>query len=272
MNAKLKLSRLQLLSILLGALTLITLTLRIVALTKFFDADTGYFAQGGITIPLYTLELLALALCVAIPFLIKKESVHACDAPLSMAGLFGAGLCALTMAVTAVYFLFRRTAVPAPVVVVLLAAIFLLGGALYFINQFRSKQEPATTLPLGYAAILAAALLLATLYFDLTTPMNAPHKVTLQIALLATMAAILYELRIATGEPKPCVQAAVCGFAFFACATAGLPNTVAFLTGAYDSTPYLFADLTVTALAVYFAAKSVSLCVPAKTDGEDTEK
>ncbi len=272
MNAKTKLTRLQLLTILLGALTLGTVAVRIVALSFFLNTDTGYFTKGGVTIPLYALELLVAALCVALPFLVKKEPVAVCDAHLSIGALLGAGLCSLAMVLTAVYYILRRARIPAPTVIVLLAAIFLLGGAAYFINQFLTNQEPATTLPFGYAAILGAALLLATLYFDLTTPMNAPHKISLQIALLATMAAILYELRIATGEPMPRVQAAVCGFACFACAVTGIPNTVAFLTSAYDSTPYLFADLIVTALAIYFGAKSVSICRPAKTDGEDTDK
>lgn len=272
MNVKTKLSRLQMLSIALGALTLGTVALRTVALLLFFNNETGYFAKSGVVIAFYVLELLAAALCVAFPFLIKKEPVAACDAPLSIGGLFGAGLCALTTVICAVFFLVRRTRIPAPAVIVLLTAVFLLGAAAYFINQFRVKQTPATTLPFGYAAILGAALLLATLYFDLTTPMNAPHKVSLQIALLATMAAILYELRIATGEPMPRVQAAVTGFACFACAVSGIPNTIAFLTDVYDSTPYLFADLTAAALSVYFAAKSVSICLATKTSEGEADK
>ncbi len=272
MNARTKLSRLQLLSILLGALTLGTVVLRTVALTRFLNTDTGYLTRGGFVIPLYILELLAVALCIALPFLIKKEPVAVCDSPLSIGGLFGAGLCALAMVVTAFYYMLRRAHIPAPAVIVFLAAIFLLGGAAYFINQFRAKQEPATTLPFGYAAILGAALLLATLYFDLTTPMNAPHKISLQLALLSTMAALLYELRIATGEPLPRVQAAVTGFACFTCAVTGIPNTIAFLAGAYDSIPYLFADLTAAALAIYFGAKCISICCPAKKDGEETNE
>lgn len=272
MNSKAKISRVQLLTILLGALTVCTVVLRTVALTLFLNTDTGYLLRGGISVPLRILEVLAVAFCVAIPFLIKKEALTADTAPLSIAALFGAGLCALTMVLTAAYFLLRSSHVPAPTVVVLLTAIFLLGSALYFVNQFRAKQEPATALPLGYTSILGSALLLATLYFDLTTPMNAPHKISLQMALLATMAAILYELRVFTGEPRPRVQLAVCGYACFACAVAGIPNTVAFLSGAYDTAAYLFADLTAMALAVYFGAKCVPLCCPAKSDGEVTDQ
>lgn len=272
MNVKTKFSRLQLLFILLAALTLCAVALRTVSLLVSFNTDTGYFIKGGAVITLYALDLLAAALCIALPFLIKKERVAVCRAPLSIGGLFGAGLCALATVVTAVFFLLRRTRVPAPAVIVFLAAIFLLGAAAYFINQFRSTQEPATTLPFGYAAILGAALLLATLYFDLTTPMNAPHKITLQISLLATMAAILYELRVATGEPMPRIQAAITGFAFFACTVTGIPNTVAFLTGIYDSTPYLFADLTAAALAVYFGAKCVSISLATECKEEDADQ
>lgn len=272
MNSKAKISRVQLLAILLGALTVCAAALRTVALTLFLNTDTGYLPRGGISIPLHILEVLAVAFCVAMPFLIKRDTLKVEAAPLSIAALFGAGLCALTMVLCAAYFLLRSARVPAPTVVVLLAAIFLLGGAFYFVNQFRSKQEPATALPLGYAAILASALLLAALYFDLNTPMNAPHKISLQMALLATMVALLYELRVFTGEPRPRVQLAVCGYACFSCAVAGIPNTIAFFSDAYGTTAYLFADLTALALAVYFGAKCVSLCCPAKSDGEVTDQ
>ena len=253
------LSRLHALYALLGVLALIAIALRSVALARFFNETTGYFTKGALPLVVRLVEVLGAALCTSLFFLIKKDTLTLPKPPLSIAGLFGCTLSALTLTITAVYFLTRRLSIPTPAVIVLLSALFLLASTAYFINQFRNTQEPDTTLPFGYMAILGAALLLATLYFDLTTPMNAPHKVSLQIALLAVMVAILYELRATTDEPHPRAQAATSGFAFFACAVAGVPNALAYLFGSYNKPFYLFADFICIALSIYFASKCMAI-------------
>lgn len=258
--------RLQLFYLALGALALVAIVLRSIALARFFNDNTGYFTKGALPIIVRLLEVLGIALCAALPFLIKKDTPKPTNAPLSIAGLFACTLCALTLTVSATYFLVRRASIPTPNIILLLAALFLLASTAYFINQFRNKQEPDTALPFGYIAILGVALLLATLYFDLTTPMNAPHKVSLQIALLSVMIAILYELRSMTNAPHPRAQAAVCGFAFFACAVTGIPNAIAFVLGTFDKTFYLLADFVCVALALYFGVKCATLCQNKEAD------
>ncbi len=260
-------SRLSLLFLSLGALALVAIVLRSVALARFFNDNTGYFAKGAFPLIVRLVQILGAALCAAFPFLIKKDTVTLPEAPLSIAGLFGCALSALTLTITAVYFLVRRARIPTPAVILLLTALFLLASTAYFINQFRNRQEPDTALPFGYIAILGAAMLLATLYFDLTTPMNAPHKVSLQVALLSVMVAVLYELRAMTDAPHPRAQAAACGFAFFACATTGVPNALAFLLGSFDKPFYLLADFVCIALAIYFAAKCAAICLSKNEEG-----
>ena len=261
------LSRFHALFLLLGALALVAIVLRSIALARFFDSNTGYFTKGVLPIIVRLAEVLGAALCASFLFLIKKDTLTPPRAPLSIAGLFGCTLCALTLTITAVYFLVRRTSIPSPTIILLLCTLFLLASVAYFINQFRDTQEPDTTLPFGYMAILGAALLLATLYFDLTTPMNAPHKISLQIALLSVMVAILYELRAATDAPHPRAQATTCAFAFFACAVTGIPNALAFLFGSFDEPLYLLADFICIALSLYFATK----CMAIRTNERDVQ-
>ena len=123
----------------------------------------------------------------------------------------------------------------------------------------------------GYGLILAAACLVAVTYFDLYTQMNAPHKVSIHLALLATMIAVLFELRGPLGISLPHVQAAVCGFAAFVGVTVGLSNTVGFLVGAYEDTTYLFCDLCCAALGIYFVARCVALATAAAPEKGEEE-
>ncbi len=265
-----RLTRLQLCYVLLAIFTVGAVVLRSVALGLFFDADVGYFRRDDFLIDLYIMEGIATSLCFALPFLIKKEARPTADQPLSLGALVGAGLSALTLAVVAFYLLMRREQLHAPTGLVLITALLLVVGAGYFVGQFRTKQDTATVLVFGYGLILALACLLAVTYFDLYTQMNAPHKVSLHLCLLATMAAVLFELRVPLGRPLPHVHAAVCGFACFITATCGLSNTVGFLVGAYDNATYLLCDLCCVGLCVYFAAKCVALATGKEPNKEES--
>ena len=107
---------------------------------------------------------------------------------------------------------------------------------------------------LGYTLLLALMLVMALTYFDRYTQMNAPHKVSQHLSILAALLALLAELRVMLGK-APCKKmlpwAALAGFA---CATVGLSNTVAFALGAYTDITYLLFDLLLLSLSLHFAA------------------
>ena len=257
------LTRPQLFYLLLALLTVCAIALRTVALTLSFNAKIGYFEKGALPILLYVIEGVAVALCIVFPFLIKKEDVREVVSPASLSDLITAGLCGLLMIAMAVV-LFATLPVGENGTSVLLLlyvldAIFLLAGSAFFLCKFREKQSLSTSLVLGFTTVPALALLLGILYFDLYTPMNAPHKVSLQIALLSIMAALLYELRVTLDIPRPRAAAAVYGFSAFFCASVGISNTVAFLSGAYQSIFYLITDLVCVAFAFYFANKCLAI-------------
>lgn len=253
--------------LLLAALTVGATVLRSIALTLSFDADIGYFQKG--LIPVYILLALAAALCAAIPFLIKKEALDKTGRTSRTAELIAAALPALVLLVLAFYLLARRKSIPAPALLVVLAAFLCATGAAYFGSRLRDGQDTATGLLFGYGAILGMTLLLAITYFDLYTQMNAPHKLSQHLALLVAMVALLYELRILTKTQFPRIRAASAGLASFSCTVVGISNTVGFLAGSLSDVTYLLIDLLLVTLGVYFAVTCTLLCLPAKTDKED---
>lgn len=267
-----RLTHLQFAFVLLAALTAAAVVLRCVALALFFDAHIGYFREGtGLMIDLYNIEGLAALGCAALPFLIKKETLSETEGALSIGGLVGAGLTALMLAVTAVYLLLKRNELHAPAILLWVTALFSVVSAGYFATQFREHPDRTTTLVLGYGSLFGSALLLAVTYFDLYTQMNAPHKVSQHVALLAVMIAMLFELRPLASAARPHLRAATCALAFFTTATVGISNAIGFLIGAYESVLYLFIDLVLVGLAVYFGAKCVSLCLYKKEEKEVEE-
>ena len=251
-----RLTHLQLALILLAALTAVAAVLRCTALALLFDASIGYFKErSGLMIILYIAEGLTVLCGATLPFLIKKDaSLKVSGAP-SIAELIGAGLTALMLAVCAMYLLFTRSGIHAPTILLWVAALFSVVGVGYFAARFFEHIDRVTTLVLGCGALFGCALLLAVTYFDLYTQMNAPHKVSQHVALLAVMIALLFELRPLASEDKLRPHVSTSALAFFITATVGISNTFGFLIGAYEDTLYLFIDLLLVGLAVYFGTK-----------------
>jgi hypothetical protein len=154
-----------------------------------------------------------------------------------------------------------------------LALLLLLVSAAYFGLQFLAQTPPPKTLLLcGYGVILAAALLLSITYFDLYTPMNAPHKVSLHVALLSVMLYLIFDLRNLIGAPRPRglgVCAAIC---FFFCTATGVSNAIAFLGGVYDDVMYFLFDLVTLGFAAYFTTKCLRLAVPPIPEKTEVEQ
>ena len=108
-------------------------------------------------------------------------------------------------------------------------------------------------------AILSVILLLVITYFDRYTPMNAPHKLSLHMAFLATALALVMEARNTLDLPRSALYAAAMLLAASLCAIFGISNTVAFLAGSYESLFYLALDLFCIGLAVFFGTRAFAL-------------
>ena len=244
-----------------AALTLACVALRSCALLLAFDAKIGYFAPGATTVLLYILQVLAAACCIALPFLINKPAACAPAAP-SLAATVGSILTALALLAVAIVTAMQGNTFSAPPLVCILAAALSLFGAVCFLLPLL-RIKPGTAVLFYYAAILALILLLAITYFDRYVQMNAPHKISQHLALLAAALALVAKARALIGCEKPLLTAISHPLAFLLCASCGVPNLVAFLAGSYTDILYLCIDLLTIAAAVYFGAHTFAVYSPA---------
>ena len=259
-----------------GALTLLITLLRSIALCAAFDAEIGYFRQGALSIIIYILQALGLVAAFAPLVLFQKDELRTERAPLSTVGLVAAGAAALSLIATAAYLVVRAVSAAggsattvAPLPLMLLAALLFAAACGYFALQFLGKPHKAA--PFGYAVILAAVLLLSITYFDRYTQMNAPHKLSVHMAMLAIAVFLLYELRTFFGIARPRALAVTSAICFGVCASGGLSNLVGFLAGRYEDPLYLMADLVAVAMAFYVGARAVADLLAASTDKEEGE-
>lgn len=239
-------------------LALITAILRTLSLTFAFDRASGYFTVGALPVLLRVIEGGSLLALVLFPVLALRGHISPKRATHSPFITCGAGLCAL------LFFLnficgctLKGTMLPAMLWLVGLLAILL--GVVYFILQTPLvKAGAGTHAVLGSLTIVALACLIAFTYFDISTPMNAPHKTDLHMALLAAMLYFLYELRAKADISRPLALTACGAIAFFLTAAVGLSDTVAYLTGAFTDPVYFAQDLLLLALAVYIGARAMA--------------
>ena len=255
-------------SLVTAVLTLIAAVLRILSVTLFTERTSGYFKSAAV-LPHLTHAFMALsALCLLLyPFLLQPRP-EARSAKHTPAMTASALLCALLFFVNFINACLTETALPG----LLLALTFLtlLCGTLYFVLQLPSfKATPTLLTVFGGFAIMALACLVALTYFDITTPMNAPHKTELHLALLAAMLYLVYELRNVAKIPMPRMLAAGGALAFFLATTVGLSNLLGYAVGVYQSPLYLAEDLLLLALAVYVCARSYTNTTK-KSDRKDS--
>ena len=253
-----------------GAVTLTVTLLRSLALCLAFDPQIGYFSaatlgDGFLTGSQYALLVLGALGCCTLPFFIKRDQLPTAAAPLSTADNVTATLCGLSMLAVALctviqvlgYRSGKVSTLPAPAVLMLLAALAATAGAFFFLLQV--VERPALATPFGYAVIGCAVLLLSVTYFDRYTPMNAPHKVSLHLALLAIMLATLYDIRTRIGRAMPRVHAIVSAVLFLFGTTASVSNLIAYVAGIYDNALYAVCDLLVLTLAAYHATRAIGV-------------
>ena len=246
----------------LAALVLLATLLRTLALALCFDAQIGYFqAASALPILTYIAEVLILGLCAAIPFRIIIGAHQPHSAAPTTLEMVGCSTTALLLLLSGCYLLIKgRTDVSAPAMLTVLAALLSILGAGFFVARLLSLDAQTRSL-LGYALIFAAALLLIIAYFDRYTQMNAPHKLSQHVCMLAMMLAVLFEIRALIGRNLPKLRIACHAFAFAACTVFGLSNTLGFLLAAYDDLTYLFFDLPALGFGIYSAAKCLELAL-----------
>lgn len=257
------------------ALCLITILLRTLALCLTLDKDLGYFGNGALTVALYVVTLLGVAACLSLPLLLKPNTLPEKQPPLTVGGTTCTCLSALTFA-AATFYLFIQImghaagtvpTLPAPAVLMLLAALACAVAALYFLFQLLGAESFAT--PCAYGVIFASILLLSVTYFDRYTQMNAPHKVWVHLSLLSVMIYMLYELRARIGRPAPRALTVTSALVLMLCIPTGVSDLIAYACDLYDNTLYLICDLILTAFAASVACRTIAALRSYLPDGEE---
>ena len=270
--AHLRQNRVSLFFFLTALLALVACALRTLAFLIGFDAEIGYFRSASLPIVLANACLILCAVpCVAISFLINREQIPTESKPLCSPRFISAASVAALTCLAAFFLILRADDIPAPKMLVLLAAVLLIGTAAYFLRRLYGVATNSVA-ALGFFTIFGAAFTLAITYFDRYTQMNAPHKISLHLCMLAIMFAMLYELRALLGRPTTRAYVGVTAFAAVLCAVFSVSNIIALFANVYSSALYLVFDLVALGYAAYFITKSIHLAVAfAKADTEVEE-
>ena len=257
---------------LLGAalLAFFTALLRTLALTLSFDRASGYFTSGALPLLYRIIAILSLVAIVTIPPIFLRGKISPTRASLSRIGTCGALLTSLLLFMNFIVGCTIRSTILSPLLW-LMGLLSLLLSTVYFLLQTpRLAAGTSTHAILGSFAILALACLIAFTYFDITTPMNAPRKMDLHMALLAVILYLLYELRAKTDISHPTALSVFGGLAFFLTVSVGLSDIIAYLIGVFGNPLYLVQDLLLLTLAVYIGARSFAdATLSQNTTGKD---
>ncbi len=199
-------------------LTVIGLALQTCALLFGYDADkgvwllrhalgpaSGWFLAAGVLI----LLLLAVASVSS-----EREKTPDCVSPCSTAPAFFAamsgGLClaaSVFLTVSAFRAIKSATASTLPRLVTIRAVslvmlILAIPTAAYLVLSAMTRRSDLPLLKaLGFFPVLFLAVCLLRIYFDVTSAINDPMKLLLQLSLAALMLAFLAELRSLVGKP-----------------------------------------------------------------------
>lgn len=246
-----------------ASVTLIATVLRTLSLALCLDRTSGYFKVSAVLPVCYqiftALSLLALLL---FPLLALKDRVPTKSAEHTKFSDASALILALLFFLNFIGACTQKSDL-LPTAIWFLGLVFLLGGTVYFILQaFRTRLRVTANMltVFGCFAIFGAACLIAFTYFDIATPMNAPHKTDLHLSLLAMLLYLLYELREVAGIPRPRALTTFTALTFFLSLAVGASDLVAYLLGIYSDTAYLFQDLLLIGFALYTAARGAANC------------
>ncbi len=254
-----KLRNLRVYYIAVFALTLLATVLRTLALTLSLNRANGYFeSHEGLPVALNALLVLATATILLYPLLLCNR-VPTVDSPRSFFKHASSTLCALSFLFCFISTCTAKKLVALPTLLWLAAILALLAATVYFL-----AKTPLCPLGItgeavfGSLTLFAVACLIAVTYFDIATPMNAPAKMHLHLALLAVLLYLLYELRDTVGASLPRVRVAFTGLAFFFATAVGVSDLIAAFDGYAKSLVYLSHDLLLIGLALYVAAQGIA--------------
>ena len=240
-------------------LTLVATLTRTLSLTLSLDKASGYFKANAV-LPVALVVVLALAgVAILLYPILLRDRVPQSNAGGSNLTTATSILCALLFLVSFVATCMAKGVVALPTFLWLVGILSLLAATIYFLTKTSlCSIGTSGSAVFGSLTLIALGCLITVTYFDVATPMNAPIKIHLHLALLAMMLCLLYELRDTVGAPMPRARTAFTALAFFLSVTVGVSDIITALAGYTKGFIYLSSDFLLVGLGLYVATKGAA--------------
>lgn len=179
----------------------VAVTLRTVAYLRYYDPATAYLTDHTLhTISAWLVAVTAVLLLVCRYTVGEKRRIASFATPVTAvpSGVCGTVLLAFSLRL----FTLPSSSSPQRLLAVV-AALLGLGGACHFLLNALIRDRRSVLRGVGaLCTVLFLAIYATYLYFDRTMPLNAPSKLTSQVAYLFSALFFLYEARISLGREK----------------------------------------------------------------------
>lgn len=254
----------------LTALSAVCILLRLLCYLFTFDADLHYFSY---TSPLPTIAdavlILSLLWAASSMIFLPRTAMRPVLPAYSTAAIFAVSLCGfifLFFAGRDAFVYFTDGFMPSSMnthrrdLILHLIEIFsgILAAAYFFTALSPACRKAGWRVLLGFCPVIWSVIKLAEVYFDFYHPMNEPTKVTVMLALITAMLALLQELRMMLDRHQPRLALLFHNCAVLLCGIGGISGMIA-----YAAVPTLadYADtfVIIAALWLYFTARTFDI-------------
>lgn len=182
--------------------------LKTLACIRHLEANLIYFSSHGLLTAANVVLIIGAIAAFAIAITAEKEPLRASfSSPLTFipVGLVAAALLMFSLVMLAIYVsvnppLPNRNSDIAKGLALIVAILAPLSAVHFFLSTFLNERHAKLRAYFALSTVLLGAFYAAFLYFNVGTPINAPNKLTEQMAYLFASIFFLYETRISLGR------------------------------------------------------------------------
>lgn len=241
-------------------LTFVAIVMRTLSLTLFFDSGIGYYTHDVLPYATNIFCVLCVVLFLSALFTVRTSDVTS-DGREHNAFLAVAGIVAV--AGFAVYFFISISGYgkieDINSVIGLVGKLCVIAAALYFaMNVSSAQSNKSAQVMCGYGIIIWLVYALAVTYFDNDVQMNSPDKLTLHLALVASMIFFVCEFRAYLAQIRKGIYlSSLCAAVFFTGFVA-VPDVIAQIMRAHGNYTYIRFDYVCLGIFIYCAVRLIS--------------
>lgn len=264
MNLERKTTRLTLIFVLSAFFcTLVAIILRTVNITSFYDADIGYFEKSAMPIIMNIWLICSVIVFFVLSLLLNQKNALTQASEGSIFFKIASGICAIGTLAASISLISHSELSKLSFLIIFTSVACAAYFALYLL-----KMVPSYNAILALSPILICVIILSVTYFDIHTQMNSPHKMLIHFACIGCMLGFLAEARfLADKKRKKLYLFSISSALFFSGATS-IPSIILYFSKTFKY-PYVDYDLFFLVFFIYFAARTITLCLPKKAKTND---